>query len=82
MSVNFTVTVYQINDNQPIKTPFVMGFPAAQSVFRPAPSGTKAANGTTDLYGIVQLRPSGLSVSSDQFYVVETVLALSAKANA
>lgn len=82
MAINFTATVYQINDNQPLKLPFVMGFPAAQSVFRPAPSGTKAANGTTDLYGIVQLRPSGLSVSSDQFYVVESVTTLSSRANA
>lgn len=82
MSVTVTANVYQINENQPLSTPLFLGFPSAQCVFRPTASGTKAADGTTNLYGIIQLRPSGLSVNSDQYYVVETVTTLASRANA
>ena len=76
----FTANVYQINTNQPLKTPELMGFPSTQVVFRPAPSGTKAHDGSTDLYGIVQVLPTGLNIEQPQYYVVETVSELATKA--
>lgn len=80
MANTFSATVYQINSNQPFATPVVYGFPSTQVQFRPAPSGTKAANGTTDLYGIVQVLPTGLNIEQPQYYVVETVAQLVTKA--
>lgn len=76
MPNTFSVNVYQVNENQPFATPKRYGFPSAQVMFRPAPSGTKAANGTTDLYGIVQVLPTGLNIEQPQYYVVETVAQL------
>ena len=57
-----------------------MGFAPSNVKFRPAPANTQA--GITDLYGIIQERPSGLNVHADQFYVIETVTALQTLANA
>lgn len=81
MANTFSATIYQINANQPLATPYVMGFPSTQVVFRPAPSGTKSA-ANVDLYGIIQVLPTGLNIEQPQYYVVETVLQLQAKANA
>lgn len=82
MSSTFSANVYQVNQNQPLATPQLFGFPSAQVMFRPAPSGTKAYDGTTDLYGIVQVLPTGLNVEQPQYFVVETVAQLVSKSNA
>lgn len=80
MANTFSATVYQINSNQPLSTPQLMGFPSTMVMFRPAASGTKAYDGTTDLYGIVQVLPTGLNIKESQYYVVETVSELVTKA--
>lgn len=81
MSATFSATVYQINTNQPLATPVVYGFPSAQCFFRPAPSGTKSA-ANVDLYGIIQVLPTGLNIEQPQYYVVESVAQLVVKSNA
>lgn len=80
MAQTLSVNVYQINDDQMKTPPQRMGFPVSQIVLRPAPAGFKV--GSVDIYGIVQLRPSGLNVQSPQHYVVETVAALVTACNA
>jgi hypothetical protein len=79
MAAIFKATVYRINDTD-LKTPELIGFAPSNVKLRPAPANTVA--GSTTLLSIIQERPSGLSVHSDQFYVAENVTALQALANA
>jgi len=79
MAQIFTANVYRINESN--VTVQRLGFPSAGVILRPAPANTRA--GSVDLYGIVELRKQGLQVlQADQYYVVESVTALAALANA
>ena len=87
MAQIFTANVYQINDNQPLKTLELQGFSPTNVKFRPAPlnsdgSAVYLSSTGVSLYGIVQELPRGLNVNGVNFYVVETVAQLAAKANA
>jgi hypothetical protein len=87
MAQIFTANVYQINDNQPLSTPQLQGFSPANVKFRPTPLNTDGSSTVqsvtgVNLYGIVQELPTGLNVNGVNFYVVETVTQLAAKANA
>lgn len=81
MPLIFVVTVYQLNDNQPLKTPTPMGFPPSAVIFRAAPAGSKAYDGTV-LNGIVEVRSTGLNIGNPQWYVTQTVAQLATLANA
>lgn len=83
MPVNvFQCNVYGINGQQALQTPQKMAFPAANVLFREPDSATFAYNGSTRLYGVIQVLPTGLNISQPQFSVIETVEQLVTKANA
>ena len=79
MAQIFKATVYQINDAG-LKTPELIGFAPSNVKFRTPAANTRV--GSTDLYGIIQEKAAGLSKDSPQYYVIETVAALQALANA
>lgn len=78
----FEVNVYGINNQSPLSTPQRFGFNAESVIFRPIEGEQFAANGTTRLYGIVQVQPTGLNISQPQYLTVQTVSQLVTLANA
>lgn len=70
--LSLTVTVYGSNGQG--FTPTVMAFPTSSILLRTIPETNYSG---TDCVTAIQLLPTGLNVNSPQFYVSQTVGALS-----